>query len=248
MNGELAKIELERSILKRAHSLLLRLYGNYAVDECQKDRPDAAIDVERPHKRFGRERKPIKVGIEITTIDSKKYLAYFNDKKFGQDLVDAQFNASLQNRVDPEKLNKYMKVEIPSDYIYNGVKGKSLKHEEYKAHGIYSEIVLLCYTDLLECSSPFLKEGLIEWTNYYASKDGFPFDKILFLAKGSDSAVKIYDRRTPLRKEPPPYDFVDPWIMPSEWPMLLFDRNYNFNDFYSRPPLITPKKFKKKGA
>lgn len=242
MNNELQKIELERAVLARAHSLLQRLYGNYSVDEYQKDRPDAAINVARPHKRFGRDRNPIRVGIEITTVDPKDYLAYFNDKKFGQDQINAQSNASLQNGVDPEKLIKYMKVSITDTYIYEGVKNKALRYNAYKMDGNYGEVVLLCYTDLLEAESPFIKEGLLKWTNYHASKNDFPFDKILFLAKESDSAVKIYDRRTPLRVQPPPYDFIDPWIMPSDWPIMLANRKYNLNEFYSKPPLVTPKK------
>ena len=246
MNSELEKIELERAVLERARSLLLQLYGNYSVDEDQKDRPDAAIDVARPHKRFGRDRKPIKVGIEITTVDPKDYLAYFNNKIFGQDLVDAQFEASLQHGTDPERLNKYMKVSVPDTYIYDGIKGKAAAHEAYKVNGPYGEIILLCYTDVLESDILFLQEGLLEWTNYYASQNGFPFDKVLFLAKESESAEKIYDRRTLLREQPPPYDFTNPWTMPSDWPMLLVNKNYNLKDFYSKPPLIMPKQKKQK--
>jgi len=245
MNNEPEKIDLERAVLKRAHSLLLKLYGAYSVDENQKDRPDAAIDVARPHKRFGRDRKPIKVGIEITTVDPKDYLAYFNDKKFGQDLVDAQFEASLKSGTDPEKINKYMKVSIPDTFIYDGIKGKTAAYEAYKSRGSYGEIILLCYTDILDSDIAFLKEGLLEWSNYHASQNNFPFDKVIFLAKDSDSAIKIYDRRTPLRLQPPPYDFSDPWTMPSDMPMFLMNRTYNFNELYSRSPLI-PQKNKKK--
>lgn len=246
MNSELEKIELERAVLKRAGSLLLKLYGSYSVDEDQKDRPDAAIDVARPHKRFGRDRKPIKVGIEITTVDPKDYLAYFNDKKFGQDLVDAQFEASLQQGIDPVRLNKLMKISVPDSYIYDGIKGKAAAHSAYKAKGSYGEIVLLCYSNVLEPDIAFLQGGLLEWTNYYLTKNKFPYDKVLFLAKDSESAVKVFDRRTPLHEQPPPYDFSDPWTMPSDWPMLLMNRPYNIKEFYSKPPLIMPKQKKKK--
>lgn len=246
MNSEPEKIELEQAVLGRAHSLLLRLYGAYSVDETQKDRPDAAIDVARPHKRFGRDRKPIKVGIEITTVDPKDYLAYFNDKRFGQDLVEAQFEASLKNGIDPEKINKYMKVPVPDTFIYDGIKNKAAVHEVYKSSASYGEIILLCYSDILEPDIAFLKRGLLEWSNYYASQNNFPFDKVLFLAKDSDSAIKIYDRRTPLRLQPPPYDFSDPWTMPSDMPMFLMNRTYNFNELYSKPPLVQPKEKKKK--
>ncbi|WP_146230376.1 hypothetical protein [Pseudomonas sp. LB-090624] len=248
MNNEPEKIKLEQAVLERAHSLLLRLYGAYSVDESQKDRPDAAINVARPHKRFGRDRKPIKVGIEITTVDPKEYLAYFNDKRFGQDLVNAQFEASLKDGVDPERINKYMKVPILDTFIYDGIKGKAEAHEAYKFSGSYGEIILLCYTDILNSDSAFIKRGLLEWSNYHASQSNYPFDKVLFLAKGSDSAIKVYDRRTPMRLQPPPYDFSDPWTMPSDMPMFLMDRTYNLNELYSRPPLIPPKEKKKKKA
>lgn len=246
MNNESEKTDLERAVLERAHSLLIKLYGSYSVDENQKDRPDAAIDVVSPHKRFGRDRKPIKVGIEITTVDPKDYLAYFNDKKFGQDLVDAQFEASLKNGIDPERINKYMKVPIPDTFIYDGIKGKAALCEEYKSNGPFAEVILLCYTDILESDSAFLRGGLLEWSNYHASQSDFPFDKVIFLAKYSDSAIKIYDRRTPLRLQPSPYDFSDPWTMPSDMPMFLMGRAYNLNEFYSKSPLIQPKKKKNK--
>ncbi|NAT57801.1 hypothetical protein CU666_05170 [Pseudomonas syringae pv. actinidifoliorum] len=246
MNNEPEKIKLEQAVLERAHSLLLSLYGAYSVDEAQKDRPDAAIDVARPHKRFGRHRKPIKVGIEITTVDPKDYLAYFNNKKFGQDLVGAQFEASLERGIDPEQINKYMKVQVPDSFIYDGIKGKASTHEAYKSSGSYAEIVLLCYTDILEPDIAFLNRGLLEWSNYHASQNNFPFDKVIFLAKDSNSAIKIYDRRTPLRLQPPPYDFSDPWTQPADMPMFLMDRTYNFNELYAKPPLIQPKEKKGK--
>ena len=244
MNKEPDKIQLEREVLLGADSLLRKLYGEYSVDDEQTDKPDAAILVKKPHKRLSGGREPIKVGIEITIVDSREYLAYFGDNKFGRDLVDTQFENTLRHGVDPEKLNKQFKVKIPETYIFDGIKSKAKNYEAYAEKENFGEVILLCFSNVLESGSAFLKEGLIEWTNYYLSQVKFPYAKVLFLPFRSTTAIKIYDKRTPLNQQPSPYDFEDPWIITSDWPMLLTGKTYNILDFYNSPPLVNPKKKK----
>jgi hypothetical protein len=54
--------------------LFEKLYGKFSIDLAQRDRPDAAITVYKPHKRFGGNRRPFRVGGEITTVDKAALL------------------------------------------------------------------------------------------------------------------------------------------------------------------------------
>lgn len=90
------KRETEIHVLELSRSLLHKLYGGYNVDKSQIDRPDAAINVKKPHKKFGKARVPFRVGIEITTCDKGDDLAYLNDKKFGKDKVTQQVDDFIE--------------------------------------------------------------------------------------------------------------------------------------------------------
>jgi hypothetical protein len=78
------KRKLEEHVLNLSRPALHKLYGGYNIDTNQVDRPDVAIDVKKPHKIFGKERKPFKVGVEITTVDPAKMLSYLNDESLGE--------------------------------------------------------------------------------------------------------------------------------------------------------------------
>lgn len=244
MNNESKKIKSEREILKRAHSLLEKLYGVYDPDKNQTDRPDAAIDVTCPRKQVARDRKPIKVGIEITTVDPKEYLAYFKDEKHGKDLKDAELETLIKYNRTSGRAEKKEKITITSTFIYDGVKNKAKLYESYNYDGVYREVILLCYTEILLPTDEFLKD-LVDWSNYYMSVNNYPFDKVIFLAGDSFSAIKVYDRKTPLRDKSLLRKWSNKSVCIARGILIPADTSFNIYDSFSNGPIIKPKSKKK---
>lgn len=236
----MGKRDLEEYVLGLAKPLLLSLYGDYEIDFTQVDRPDAAISVSRPHKRFGRDRNPIKVGVEITTVDSKGALAYLNDEKFGCDLVSAQIDNSLSYGVDSDRPTKKIGVKVGESYIYDGAKSKANKYSDYASAGNFGEVILLCFSEFVCVDSTLFKEKLSRWTNFHMSVNRFPFDKVLFVSLGSRKAVKVYDKRNRLSVRPVPYGSEDT-LLRVEGPFMRTNVTYQLDKIISNEPLIAPK-------
>lgn len=235
------KRNLENHILNLSMPLLLKLYGHCKVDESQSDRPDAAVDVCKPHKRFGKKCEPFKVGIEITTVDKEVPLAYLNDKKFGQEKLTKQINDSINFGIDSEQPNKKIDVEIPKSYIYDGVVKKSEKHASYMNLGEFKEIIIICFSDVISSNNVIFKRGLMEWSNRLLSQNKFPFDKVIFVDLLGGRPVRVYDKNKPLSEDPPPYIYSDSSITVAQGPFMRTGETYNLNKIISSPPLIYPK-------
>lgn len=174
------KRELEEHVLKLAEPLFEKLYGKFSIDRAQTDRPDAAITVYKPHKRFGRNVGPFRVGIEITTVDKEQDLAYLNDKKYGRDKVIVQTMNALKNGLDSDKPTKKAEIHTTGSYIYDGAIRKKDKYQGYIESGTYREIILLCFSEVIVTDGAFFKEYLRGNTNYLLSKAQFPFDALVF--------------------------------------------------------------------
>ncbi len=235
------KIVSERAVLDRATPLLSQLYGNYTVDESQKDRPDAAIYLSKPPQRFGTPSKSVRIGVEITTVDSQIFLAYWNDKKHGRDLVNAQIEDALERGIDGTAPIKKMEVPTTKSMIFDGVKGKGGLYSEYMKQGNFHEMVLLCFSEVIRTDQWYFKDGVLHWTDYLLSEARFPFNKVIFVHRYDGNAVQIYDKRSPRRKPPRPYAYSNVFVTNSQGPMFLTDRAYKLDDIFSQDPLIPPR-------
>jgi hypothetical protein len=235
------KREQEEHVLELTKPLLEKLYGRFSVDSDQKDKPDAAITVYKPHKRFGRNASPFRVGIEITTVDKAQDLAYLNDKKHGRDEIIAQTIDALENGIDSGIPIKKTTIEIADSFIYDGAIPKKDKYQSYVESGAYREIILLCFSDLVETESPLFKEQLQGWTNHLLSKTQFPFDAVVFVNLRRGNPVRVYKKRDPLLAAPAPSRHSGSTVTVFQGPTMRVGQQYNLKEIMSNDPLIAPR-------
>jgi len=237
------KRQLEERILKLAEPLLEKLYGKFTVDPTQTDRPDAAIVVHKPHKRFGNKAGPFRVGIEITTVDKGRDLAYLNDEKHRWDEVIAQTMDALEKGIDSGKPTKKAEIEITDSYIYDGAIRKKDKYQGYFESGTYREIILLCFSDFVSVATDtaFFEEYLRHWTNHFLSKAQFPFDAVVFASLRRGHPVRVYRKSEPLLVAPAPSRHAGRTETVAHGPTMRTGEKYNLNEIMSNDPLITPR-------
>ncbi|QLA82504.1 hypothetical protein EXV95_18790 [Acidovorax sp. JMULE5] len=235
------KRELEELVLKLAEPLLELLYGKFTVDPAQTDRPDAAITVHKPHKRFGCKVGPFRVGIEITTVDKGRDLAYLNDEKYGRDMVIAQTMAALENDVDSDKPTKKAEIEITDSYIYDGVIRKKDKYQGYFESGTYREIILLCFSDVVTTDTAFFRKHLWHCTSHLLSKAQFPFDAVVFANLRRGHPVRVYRKSDPLLVPPVLSRQAGHTETIGHGPTMRVGQKYNLNEIMLNAPLIAPR-------
>lgn len=232
------KRKLEERVLKLAEPLFEKLYGKFFVDPAQTDRPDAAITVYKPHKRFGRKTAAFRVGIEITTVDKRQDLAYLNDEKYGRDKVIAQTMDVLENGFESGKPIKKVEIEITDSYIYDGAIRKKEKYQGYFESGTYSEIILLCFSDVVATDKAFFKEHLRGCTDHLLSKAQFPFDAVVFASFQSGNAVRVYRKSNPLLVPPAPAANSGSTVTVVHGPTMRLGQTYKLQEIMSSAPLI----------
>jgi len=235
------KRELEEHVLKLAGPLFEKLYGKFSVDPAQTDRPDAAITVHKPHKRFGRNAGAFRIGIEITTVDKGQDLAYLKDEKYGRDQVLAQTMDVLNNGLDSGRPIKKIEIEITDSYIYEGAIRKKDKYQGYFESGTYREIILLCFSDVVATDTAFFKENLRDSTNHLLSKAQFPFDAVVFTSLRCGDSVRIYRKNDPLFAPPAPSRYARYTETVVHGPTMRIGQTYNLKKIMSNAPLITPR-------
>lgn len=235
-----AKEEFENQIFDLTVPLLERLYSSFVKIPEQKDKPDAAILLSNPPKRFGT-KEPVIIGIEITSVDPGWYLAYTNDTKYGADLMNARVDQALYHGIVADSPTKKIDVPIPQSYIFDGVKDKAKKYESYKAQEKFDELILVCFSDVLCVGNSCFQYGVAEWTNYLLSQDNFPFDKVVFLGLGDQVAVKIYDKKMKSNKRPAPYQFPGEIITCSLGPTITSEAVDNMGEKLFGIPLVSPR-------
>jgi hypothetical protein len=236
------KRELEMNVVELAKPLLEKLYGKCSVDDTQTDKPDAAITVWKPHKRFGHKANPFRVGIEITTVEKEQDLAYLNDGKYGRDKVLAQTMDALEKGIVSPKPIKKIEIEITESYIYDGAIRKKEKYLSYLESGTYREVILLCFSDVVKTSR--FKSYLQNYTNYRLSVENFPFDAVVFVSRRSGDAVRVYRKKEPLHNFPEQFDYPR-WtetIVCSQ--VFLFGKEFNYNEMMSEDPEIAKRESK----
>jgi len=237
------KEELENQIFELAEPLLFKLYNAYTKIPDQTDKPDAAILLSNPPRRFGVKVSSVKIGIEITSVDPSEYTAYTNDKKFGSNLVIEQIKRTFEKGIVDDNPTKKIDVPIPENFIFDGVVGKAQKYESYRTKSEFDEIILLCFSNVICSRNKILKGGLIAWTNYMLSKENYPFDKVIFVSPiGSDPVpLRIYDKKMKTFKAPAPYKYSGATITCITGQPLLVDRTYNLSEKFNGTPLIEPR-------
>ncbi|WP_442774347.1 hypothetical protein [Sphaerotilus montanus] len=235
------KREQEEYVLKLAEPLFEKLYGKFSVDPAQTDRPDAAITVNKPHKRFGRNAGSFRVGIEITTVDKGQDLAYLKDEKYGRDKVIAQMMDALENGIDSGKPIKKAAIEITDSYIYDGAIRKKDKYQGYFESGTYREIILLCFSEMVATETTFFETQLQGWTNHLLSKAKFPFDMVVFASLRGGKPVRVYRKCDPLFAPPASSHYAGLTETVVQGPTMRFGQTYNWIDIASNAPLIAPR-------
>lgn len=226
------KEQLENRIFELAAPLLNKLYNAYTKIPDQVDSPDAAILLSDPPRRFGVKTSSVKIGIEITSVDPPWYLGYANDKKFGAGLVSEQITRTFEQGIVGNNPKKKVEVPIPQNFIFDGVKGKSLKYESYGSQSKFDEIILLCFSEVISAGNEIFTGGLSAWTNYLLSRDGFPFDRVIFVSsRGCDSApVQLYNKKMKKNKPPPPYKYQSATITCIQSQALLASVAYQLGE------------------
>lgn len=232
------KREQEEHVLKLAEPLFEKLYGKFSVDTAQTDRPDAAITVYKPHKRFGGKAGAFRVGIEITTVDKKEDLAYLNNEKYGRDKVIAQTMDVLKNGLESGKPIKKAEIEITDSYIYDGAIRKKEKYQDYFESGPYREIILLCFSDVVATDTVFFKEHLQGCTNLLLSEAQFPFDAVVFANLRHGNPVRVYRKSDPLLVPPALSNYSGSTVTVVHGPTMRFGQTYNLQETMSNDPLI----------
>lgn len=232
------KRELEERVLKLAEPLFEKLYGKFSVDQAQTDRPDAAIMVYKPHKRYGRKARSFRVGIEITTVDNELDLAYLNDEKYDRDKVIAQTRDALNNGLDSGKPIKKAEIKITDSYIYDGAIRKKEKYQRYFESGTYREIVLLCFSQVVATDTVFFKKHLQGCTNHLLSKAQFPFDVVVFVSLRAGNPMRVYRRSDPLLVPPAPSSYSGRTETVVHGPTMRVWQTYNLQEIMLNAPLI----------
>jgi len=234
------KVERERNILRKALPLLRKLYGDFEIDECQKDRPDAAIIL-------GNKSKPKKIGIEITSVDKQADLQYFNDEKMVQELTINQINNLELGRSYDNKPKKKASIEFSNSYIYEGVIKKKDKYIDYIQSANYKEIILLAFSDYLSLKDEDLKDYQKKWTNFLLSKDNYPFDKVIFVCIETEQSILLYNKKVPFNKEPARRLSIERGITVMRTSVLPFGETVNLFEMFEQEPSAqkTNKKNKK---
>lgn len=235
------KRELEEHVLKLAEPLFEKLYGKFSIDPAQTDRPDAAITVYKPNKRFGVNAGAFRVGIEITAVDKWQDLAYLNDEKYCRDKLIAQMMDALEKGLDSDKPIKKAEIEITDSYIYDGAIRKKDKYPGYSESGPYREIILLCFSEVLATDTAFFKKHLHDCTDHLLSMAQFPFDAVVFTSLRSGNPVRIYRKSNPLLVPPAPSLYTGCTETVVHGPTMRIGQTYNLKKIMSNAPLIAPR-------
>jgi len=230
------KVDKERYILKLAKPILKKLYGKFNIILNQLDNPDAAINLISDIN--------YKIGIEITSVDKQKDLAYLNDDKIIRPVQSKQLETLQNKKSYTQKAIKKLLIEFPKEYIFDGVFKKEKKYSKYKSNDNYQEVILVAFSSYLKIDLKCFKYRHIPWTNFFLSKNRFSFDKVIFVDIQTKKAVLIYNKSSLLVKEPIFDDCIKNDITIIKSSILPFGKSVNIKDMFNKEALIAPKKKK----
>lgn len=234
------KREQEERALSAAFPLLQKLYGVIESDSDQHDSPDFCINVKAPNKHWGRKCQPFKVGVEVTTIDGAKVLAYFNDEKHSANEKIAQIE-NLKSGIISEQPFKRMDVKFDDSSISHSLLKKSDKYKNYSLNGVFREIIIICFSDFLKLNYfNENKQNLKKSVEFILHRQQFPFEKVLFVgAEKNASSIMIYDKKKSCPKEPIEFQTVK--VDTSESGVLPFGMPINTDKALWGKPVVTPR-------
>jgi hypothetical protein len=237
-NTQQAKIDREREIFQLSFSVLEELYGNFDIDNEQIDNPDAAIVLSDGSKR---------VGIEITSVDSQKVQAYFNDEKIARPIIQQQLESLEKGGSYTTQPLKKMSIPFIKEYIFKGVFKKESNYKRYMRNGNYHEMVIVAFSSYLQINSQHhFDDYHKQWTNYLLSKCSFPFNKVIFVCVKTRKATLVYDREKPLIHAPKEDRKKELGISNSQGSLVPFGVTFNYNDMFDKEEIIKPKNKSKK--
>ena len=231
------KISRERQILSLALPLLKEIYGEFDIDNNQVDNPDAAIVLNDNSKM---------IGIEITSVDSPKVKAYFNDEKECASERLEQLECLLEGGSFTAQPMKKMSVKSEHNYIFNGLIKKSEKYESYVSSRSYHEMIVVASSEYLEISNEYFFEYHMPWTNYLLSDSLFPFDKVVYVCENSEKAALVYDKEKPLEVPPKLDKMKEAGMTRSLSPIIPVGVDFNYNEIFEKEPFFLPKSNSKK--
>ncbi len=178
------KIEFERYLLNIAVPVLKEIYGDFKIDESQKDKPDAAI-ILKNNKR---------VGIEIVTAETEDVKKKLNGIKSAKKLAEKKSFEEGQDAVLVNKVN----VIHNEEYISTAAKNKIEKYQTYKATNNFDDIILIVASNFLNTRYEDFKKCHIPITQSKLYEAKFPYDKLIYVYFQNDpkfdEAILIYDK------------------------------------------------------
>lgn len=233
--------DVERTVLELAKPLLQEIYGDFEVDQEQRDKPDAAI-ILRSSGNNCPATKTKKIGIEITTVDKPQDMQYLNDEKFSQNLVVEQLQVLAAGGEAANRPNKKLSIEFPNTYISSGVTKKASKHQAYSATGQFNELIVLAFSSQFDLNDADLREYHAAWCSYHLSCSSFPFDRVIFVStcKAGD-AVVVYDKEKPRTHAPERDEDKETRIEILKSPILKPSITYNLKNLFDQDPALRPK-------
>ncbi|CRM47031.1 hypothetical protein [Pseudomonas sp. 25 R 14] len=230
----------EQAILDLAAPNLEGIYRAYTVCEIQKDKPDRAIILSRPHSKLIRGwLKESKVGIEITTADPREHLAYINDRKADREKIHTQIEEAISTRTAPKRPMKKIENLMRPNWIFEGIKDKANKYQTYVESGSFVELVLLCYSDIIATTNKIYLDGLKDWTEYFLSESNFPFDRVLFIG-ANNSCDQIYKKSHKRKTKPAAFKYEGCTIETSTSGMIPIEVTYKIEAARNAEAIIKP--------
>lgn len=237
------KICEERKILELAQPLLEQLYGEFEVDPNQLDRPDAAIVLKRDATENEFEKKAIRIGIEITSIDKQEDQQYINEEKFASKVTKDQLDNLLRDNTYSKQPNKKLSIPFPNNYLSEGVIKKQDKYSAYLQAGRYDEMIILAFSSYLLMNYKYFMDYHRPSANYFLHEQRFPFDKVIFVCQATKKSVLVYDKSHPKPKQPQLDPHKEAGITVTHGPILPFNQKIPLFEILEKEPSISkPKK------
>ena len=229
--------EEERKLLLLATDTLRELYGDFDVDESQKDRPDAAIVTKKDRLR---------IGIEITSVDRGEDLAYFNESKLSGPTTAKQIDDYFNYGKVSEQPLKRKSIPFNKDYISKGVESKREKYPEYVENGNFEELIVLAFSQFLSINYRYFENYHRQWANYLLSDSSFPFAKVIFVDHNSGKSILVYDSNNPLKKNPKIDLSKERGTIEAKSSFVPVGHSFKFNDLFEQGAIVEPKSKSKK--
>jgi hypothetical protein len=188
-----AKLEDERAVIFLALPFLTSLYGECDIDSHQTDKPDGALVVKSTGER---------IGIEVTTADAQEDLAYLNGegRKTAEDAL-RRINRGLSGQpLDLRPQKKDVIVPSAAAIVSRLRQKKERKYVKYREAG-FADVILLVTSAHLDAKYADF-ELIAAEAEYLLSQSRFPYARVIFVCRITQSCQHLYDRVNPRHEAP----------------------------------------------